>query len=203
SYNRLSWLLIDAKTNERASCLPIHMETLLKLYHAFIKFVQDLNMRMWRSTSPPLFQGTAQPLMHCWSLSTCLTTPGMYLSHILPFLPKLRVINLFGGIDQLIALAKFRLSTLIQLNVFDWIDASIDFLDETYFPSLQFLSIILYKETTTDEVLRIERTIERSFTHLPNLISLHYYSTEILQASLNDHDHETIDENEEQDDEQI
>ncbi|CAF0983342.1 unnamed protein product [Rotaria sordida] len=39
SYNRLSWLLIDAKTNERASCLPIHMETLLKLYHAFIKFV--------------------------------------------------------------------------------------------------------------------------------------------------------------------
>lgn len=39
SYNRLSWLLIDAKTNERASCLPIHMETLLRLYHAFIKFV--------------------------------------------------------------------------------------------------------------------------------------------------------------------
>ncbi|CAF1072689.1 unnamed protein product [Rotaria magnacalcarata] len=39
SYNRLSWLLIDAKTNERASCLPIHIETLLRLYHAFIKFV--------------------------------------------------------------------------------------------------------------------------------------------------------------------
>ena len=39
SYNRLSWLLIDAKTNERASCLPIHMETLLRLYHAFVKFV--------------------------------------------------------------------------------------------------------------------------------------------------------------------
>ncbi|CAF4479775.1 unnamed protein product, partial [Rotaria sp. Silwood2] len=133
--------------------------------------VEDLNMEMWCSTSPPLFQGVAQPLMHCWSLSTCLTTPGMYLSHILPFLPKLRVINLFGGIDQLIALAKFRSSTLIQLNAFDWIDASIDFLDETYFPSVQFLSIILYKETTTDEVLRIERTIERSFTHLPNLIS--------------------------------
>lgn len=39
SYHRLSWLLIDAKTNERASCLPIHLETLLRLYHAFIKFV--------------------------------------------------------------------------------------------------------------------------------------------------------------------
>ncbi|CAF0728160.1 unnamed protein product [Rotaria sordida] len=39
SYNRLSWLLIDAKTNERASCLPIHIETLLRLYHAFVKFV--------------------------------------------------------------------------------------------------------------------------------------------------------------------
>ncbi|CAF3409358.1 unnamed protein product, partial [Rotaria socialis] len=38
SYNRLSWLLIDAKTNERASCLPIHIETLLRLYHAFVKF---------------------------------------------------------------------------------------------------------------------------------------------------------------------
>ncbi|CAF0742850.1 unnamed protein product [Didymodactylos carnosus] len=39
SYNRLSWLLIDPKTNERASCLPIHIETLLRLYHAFVKFV--------------------------------------------------------------------------------------------------------------------------------------------------------------------
>ena len=39
SYNRLSWLLIDGKTNERASCLPIHIETLLRLYHAFVKFV--------------------------------------------------------------------------------------------------------------------------------------------------------------------
>ena len=38
-YHRLSWLLIDAKTNERASCLPIHVERLLKLYHAFVKFV--------------------------------------------------------------------------------------------------------------------------------------------------------------------
>ncbi|CAF0878211.1 unnamed protein product, partial [Didymodactylos carnosus] len=39
SYNRLSWLLIDPKTNERASCLPIHIETLLRLYHSFVKFV--------------------------------------------------------------------------------------------------------------------------------------------------------------------
>jgi hypothetical protein len=38
-YHRLSWLLIDAKTNERASCLPVHVERLLKLYHAFVKFV--------------------------------------------------------------------------------------------------------------------------------------------------------------------
>ncbi|CAF3952926.1 unnamed protein product [Rotaria sordida] len=34
-----------------------------------------------------------------------------------------------------------------------------------------------YPEITTDEVLRIERTIERGFTHLSNLISLHYYSS--------------------------
>jgi hypothetical protein len=38
-YNRLSWLLIDMKSNERASCLPIHLETLLRLYQAFVKFV--------------------------------------------------------------------------------------------------------------------------------------------------------------------
>jgi len=39
SYHRLSWLLIDTKSNERASCLPIHLETLLRLYQAFKKYV--------------------------------------------------------------------------------------------------------------------------------------------------------------------
>jgi hypothetical protein len=95
----------------------------------------------------------------------------------LPFLPKLNVVNIYGGIDQLTALATFRSSTLIELTVLNWIDASVDILDEIYFPHLQFLRINLYQKTTTGEILRIERTIKQSFDHLPNLISLHYYSS--------------------------
>jgi len=117
-----------------------------------------------------------QSLMHRWCLSTSLTTSGIYLSRILPFLPKVREVTIFGGIDQITALATYRSSSLIQLNVLSWIDASIDILHETYFPNLEFLTINLYQETTTVEIIRIERTIEQSFAHLPNLISLHYYS---------------------------
>ncbi|CAM4812336.1 unnamed protein product [Rotaria magnacalcarata] len=138
--------------------------------------IQRLIIQWPRSISPPQFQGIAQPLMHCGVFATCSTTSGGLFSRMLPFLPKLRVIELWGGIDQLTALATFQSSTLVRLNVFSWIDASIDFLDETYFPSLQFLFIFLFNEAASDEILRIERTIERSFTHLPNLISLHYYS---------------------------
>jgi hypothetical protein len=115
--------------------------------------------------------------MHCWSLWVCLTTSGIYLSHILPFLPKVRVVTTFGVIDQLTALAKYRSSTLIQLNVLSWTDESVDILDENNFSNLQFLSINLYQETTTGEMIRIKRTIEQSFAHLPNLISLRYYSS--------------------------
>ncbi|CAF1467739.1 unnamed protein product [Rotaria sordida] len=114
--------------------------------------------------------------MHCWCLSTSLTTSEIYLSRVLPFLPKLRVVTRYGGIDQLTALATYRSSTLIQLNVLSWIDASVDILHETYFPNLQLLSINLYQQTTISEIIRIERTIEQSFAHLSNLISLHYYS---------------------------
>ncbi|CAF1929741.1 unnamed protein product [Rotaria magnacalcarata] len=138
--------------------------------------IQRLIIQWPRSISPPQFQGIAQPLMHCGVFATCSTTSGGLFSRMLPFLPKLRVIELWGGIDQLTALATFQSSTLVRLNVFSWIDASIDILDETYFPSLQFLFIFLFNEAASDEILRIERTIERSFTHLPNLISLHYYS---------------------------
>jgi hypothetical protein len=58
-----------------------------------------------------------QSLMHCWCRSTSLTTSGIYLSRILPFLPKLCEVTIFGGIDQLTALTAYRSSTLIQLNV--------------------------------------------------------------------------------------
>ncbi|CAF3370303.1 unnamed protein product [Rotaria sp. Silwood2] len=138
--------------------------------------VEVLEIWAWSSTSSSLFQGVPQSLMHCWCLLTSLTTSGIYLSRILPFLPKLRVVTIYGGINQLTALATYRSSTLIQLNVLSWIDAIVDILHETYFPNLQFLSINLYQQTTTGEIIRIERTIEQSFAHLPNLISLHYYS---------------------------
>jgi hypothetical protein len=114
--------------------------------------------------------------MHCWCLSISLATSGIHLSRILPFLAKLREVTIFGGIDQLTALAAYRSSTFIQLSVLSWINPSSDILHESYFPNLEFLTINLYRETTTGEIIRIERTIEQSFAHLPNLISLHYYS---------------------------
>jgi len=33
-YNALSWLVLDPVTHDRRSCLPIHVQTLLQLYHA-------------------------------------------------------------------------------------------------------------------------------------------------------------------------
>ncbi|CAF2979976.1 unnamed protein product [Rotaria sp. Silwood2] len=156
--------------------LPSTIFSNISSLHLHSLQVEVLEIWAWSSTSSSLFQGVPQSLMHCWCLLTSLTTSGIYLSRILPFLPKLRVVTIYGGINQLTALATYRSSTLIQLNVLSWIDASVDILDETYFPNLQFLSINLYQQTTTGEIIRIERTIEQSFAHLPNLISLHYYS---------------------------
>ncbi|CAF3929530.1 unnamed protein product [Rotaria sordida] len=118
--------------------------------------VQDLTILSWSSTSSPLFQGVPQSLMDCWYFSTSLTTPGIYLSRILSFLPKLRVVTIYGGIDQLTALATYRSSTLIQLIVLSWIDTSVNILHEIYFPNLQFLSINLYQKTNIGEIIRIE-----------------------------------------------
>ncbi|XP_031788498.1 mediator of RNA polymerase II transcription subunit 13 isoform X4 [Nasonia vitripennis] len=33
-YNALSWLSVDANTKDRLSCLPVHMQALMQLYHA-------------------------------------------------------------------------------------------------------------------------------------------------------------------------
>jgi mediator of RNA polymerase II transcription subunit 13 len=33
-YNALSWLVLDPLTHDRKSCLPIHVQALLQLYHA-------------------------------------------------------------------------------------------------------------------------------------------------------------------------
>lgn len=32
-YNLLSWLAMDPTTNDRLSCLPVHIQALLQLYH--------------------------------------------------------------------------------------------------------------------------------------------------------------------------
>lgn len=32
-YNALSWLAIDSNTHDRLSCLPVHMQVLMQLYH--------------------------------------------------------------------------------------------------------------------------------------------------------------------------
>uniref|UniRef100_A0A1B0DIX2 Mediator of RNA polymerase II transcription subunit 13 n=2 Tax=Phlebotomus papatasi TaxID=29031 RepID=A0A1B0DIX2_PHLPP len=32
-YNVLSWLAMDANTRDRLSCLPIHVQVLMQLYH--------------------------------------------------------------------------------------------------------------------------------------------------------------------------
>lgn len=33
-YNTLSWLSLDPHSHDRQSCLPLHMQNLMKLYHA-------------------------------------------------------------------------------------------------------------------------------------------------------------------------
>ena len=38
-YNALSWLALDPQTHDRKSCLPIHVQTLLQLYHALAALV--------------------------------------------------------------------------------------------------------------------------------------------------------------------
>jgi len=38
-YNALSWLVLDPQTHDRKSCLPIHVQTLLQLYHALAALV--------------------------------------------------------------------------------------------------------------------------------------------------------------------
>lgn len=32
-YNALSWLALDASTHDRLSCLPLHVQVLMQLYH--------------------------------------------------------------------------------------------------------------------------------------------------------------------------
>ncbi|CAJ0585616.1 unnamed protein product, partial [Mesorhabditis spiculigera] len=39
TYNSLSWLEMDPMVNDRRSCLPIHMQNLLKLYHNVRRFI--------------------------------------------------------------------------------------------------------------------------------------------------------------------
>ena len=38
-YNALSWLSLDPKSRDRRSCLPIHIQLLVQLYHALAAFV--------------------------------------------------------------------------------------------------------------------------------------------------------------------
>jgi mediator of RNA polymerase II transcription subunit 13 len=38
-YNALSWLVLDPVTHDRLSCLPIHVQTLLQLYHTMAAVV--------------------------------------------------------------------------------------------------------------------------------------------------------------------
>ena len=33
SYNSLSWLALDPLTHDRQSCLPLHIQLLMQLYH--------------------------------------------------------------------------------------------------------------------------------------------------------------------------
>jgi hypothetical protein len=129
-----------------------------------------------RSITSPPFHGIAQSFLHCSSLSIDESTPGYFLARILPYLPSLREVIMFGDIDQLFALATFRSSTIIMLSLTKWTNESIAFLREQYFPSLQHLSINLFEEVTDNEIEYLEQTIEQSFTHLPNLITLHYYN---------------------------
>lgn len=38
-YNALSWLSLDPKSRDRRSCLPIHIQLLVQLYHALAALV--------------------------------------------------------------------------------------------------------------------------------------------------------------------
>ena len=49
-YNALSWLSLDPKSRDRRSCLPIHIQLLVQLYHALAALV------WWTNAPPPYFQ---------------------------------------------------------------------------------------------------------------------------------------------------
>ena len=40
-YNAMSWLVLDPQTRDRVSCLPIHVQALLHLYHAMAAIAQS------------------------------------------------------------------------------------------------------------------------------------------------------------------
>lgn len=40
-YNALSWLSLDPKSRDRRSCLPIHIQLLVQLYHALAALVWE------------------------------------------------------------------------------------------------------------------------------------------------------------------
>lgn len=39
TYNQLSWLTMDPITNDRRSCLPVHILVLMQLYHGIDRYV--------------------------------------------------------------------------------------------------------------------------------------------------------------------
>jgi mediator of RNA polymerase II transcription subunit 13 len=38
-YNALSWLALDHDTKDRLSCLPVHVQVLMQLYHTYSALV--------------------------------------------------------------------------------------------------------------------------------------------------------------------
>ena len=50
-YNALSWLSLDPKSRDRRSCLPIHIQLLVQLYHALAALV------WWTNAPPPTSNG--------------------------------------------------------------------------------------------------------------------------------------------------
>jgi len=66
TYNQLSWLTMDPITNDRRSCLPVHILVLMQLYHGIDRYV-------WRKKSVAFASYTwrTQPLvdfalqLHC------------------------------------------------------------------------------------------------------------------------------------------
>lgn len=48
-YNSLSWLAIDSNTHDRLSCLPVHMQVLMQLYHMMSALIwRDLLRKVFR-----------------------------------------------------------------------------------------------------------------------------------------------------------